>query len=254
MGWLGRSSAVLSILLLGAVSVVPAAAAAKPKTKSAAKHKPKIAPRDTRRGATWKPKAKKGGAYSKHVKGWHDKEDGATSPKDAAGRPKLVLEAINVKETVELVASSDKGEFPEAERQKAARILRDTRHDKETDIDPRLLDLLYDIQRHFDAPSIRVISAYREPKGKSGSRHAQGQAADIVVPGAKDHQVFSYVQAMHGTGAGLYPVSGFVHVDVREASTSWVDNSGPGKASRVKNKRRAKRAPAKHKPAAKKKK
>jgi uncharacterized protein YcbK (DUF882 family) len=246
MGWLGRSLAVLSIFALGAVSVVPPAVA-KPKAKAAAKHKPK---------KQWKPKRKKGGGggYAKHVKGWHDKEEGATAPKDAAGRPKLVLEAINVKETVELVATSDKGEFPDAERQKAARILRDTRHDKETEIDPRLLDLLYEIQKHFEAPSIRVISAFRESKGKSGSRHAKGQAVDIVVPGAKDHEVFSFVQAMHGTGAGLYPVSGFVHVDVREASTSWVDKSGPGQASRVKNKRRAKRAPVKHKPAAKKKK
>lgn len=236
MRGLGRIGAVLSILVCGALVSVPDAEA-KPKPRTAQKSKKK-----------WKPKAKKkggGGGYQKHVKSWHDKEEGAVPPTDAAGRPKLVLEAINVKESVELVATTDQGEFPDAERQKAARILRDTRHDKETEIDPRLLDLLYDIQRHFEAPSIRVISAYREPKGKSGSKHAHGQAADIVVPGVKDHQVFSYVQAMHGTGAGLYPVSGFVHVDVRDASTSWVDSSGPGQPSHMKNKRRAKRTSAK---------
>lgn len=110
MRWLGRISAVLSIFALSAL--VAPTVEAKPKGKAAAKHKPKIAPRDTRRGAKWKPKAKKGGGagYTKHVKSWHDKEEGATPPKDAAGRPKLVLEAINVKETVELAAATDKGE------------------------------------------------------------------------------------------------------------------------------------------------
>ena len=34
-------------------------------------------------------------------------------------------------------------------------------------------------------------------------------------------------------GVGIYPVSGFVHVDVRERSYFWVDTSGPGKRSRV---------------------
>jgi uncharacterized protein YcbK (DUF882 family) len=240
MRWFGRISAVLSIFVCSALVSVPTADA-KPKQKQKTAQKKK-----------WKPGKKKSVGYQKHVKSWHDKEEGAAPVMDVSGRPKLVLQSINVKESVELVAATDTGEFPDAERQKAARILRDTRHDKETEIDPRLLDLLYDIQRHFDAPSIRVISAYRESKGKSGSRHAQGQAADIVVPGVKDHQVFSYVQAKHGTGAGLYPVSGFVHVDVREASTSWVDSSGPGQASKVKHKRRAKRAPAKKQSAKKK--
>jgi hypothetical protein len=35
------------------------------------------------------------------------------------------------------------------------------------------------------------------------------------------------------SGVGVYPVSGFVHVDVREHSYFWVDTSGPGRKSRL---------------------
>src|SRR5262249_37145908 len=34
-------------------------------------------------------------------------------------------------------------------------------------------------------------------------------------------------------GVGIYPVSGFVHVDVRERSYFWVDMSGPRQKNRT---------------------
>ncbi|MFK5065634.1 hypothetical protein, partial [Klebsiella pneumoniae] len=33
-------------------------------------------------------------------------------------------------------------------------------------------------------------------------------------------------------GVGVYPASGFVHVDVRERSYFWLDSSAPGKRNR----------------------
>ena len=33
-------------------------------------------------------------------------------------------------------------------------------------------------------------------------------------------------------GVGIYPVSGFVHLDVRERSYFWSDSSGPGEENR----------------------
>jgi uncharacterized protein YcbK (DUF882 family) len=166
--------------------------------------------------------------YYAQVARWHAKQPGETAPKDAAGRAKLVLESINLRERVELVASKDDGGFSDAELERAAHVLRDSRNDTEHAIDPKLLDLLYALEKHFAAPCIRVVSAYRTPHGKSGSQHSRGHAADVVVPGATDRDVASHARTLGTTGIGLYPVSGFVHVDVRERSHYWVDSSGPG--------------------------
>jgi hypothetical protein len=56
---------------------------------------------------------------------------------------------------------------------------------------------------------------------------------DLVVPGASDSDVAKFAREEGFAGVGIYPVSGFVHVDVRERSYFWVDTSGPGKRSRI---------------------
>jgi hypothetical protein len=95
-----------------------------------------------------------------------------------------------------------------------------------------LIDLLYRVQRRFDAPAVRVISGYRSGGGSDTSRHAHDTAADIVIPGAKDADVAEFARSLGGTGVGLYPRAGYVHVDVREESYFWRDLSGPGQPSR----------------------
>src|SRR5690606_28762797 len=88
-------------------------------------------------------------------------------------------------------------------------------------------------QTHFGAHEIRVVSAYRTPRRGTGSNHGKGRALDLVVPGATDDQVARFARAQGFVGVGVYPVSGFVHVDVRDRSYFWVDRSGPGKRSRI---------------------
>lgn len=195
-----------------------------------AEAKPKARP--TARRAT-------GAAYRAHVQRWHAKDDAARAPLDAQGRPKLVLENINTKERVELESLGDGGGFSEAERARATSVLRDTHRGGDRAADAELLDLLYRLQRHFDAPCVRVVSAYR---AGGASQHARGRAADIVLPGVDDAKLAAYARSLGGTGVGLYPRSGFVHVDVRESPHYWVDWSGPGERSRpVKQKKPAKK-------------
>lgn len=95
-------------------------------------------------------------------------------------------------------------------------------------MDPGVLDLIYDIQLHFKANAIRVISGYRTPGVGGHSNHGRGRAIDFIVPGTSDEDVAKYARARGHTGVGTYPSSGFVHVDVRPVSYYWVDNSGPG--------------------------
>jgi uncharacterized protein YcbK (DUF882 family) len=235
----------LAVAVLLGIGLGPATAAAKPPAKptaSAAK-KSKAKPK-TKRSKTKHARARVPAGYRAHVRRWHERAPDATAPTDASGRDKLVLEAINVGERVELTARSDDGSFDAIEQARAAHLLRDTRLDESGDLEPGLLDLLYRIQRHFDAPCIRVISGYRKAKSSRTSQHSRGHAADIVVPGVSDRELAAYVRSIPKTGVGLYPVSGFVHVDVRDRSHHWVDASGPGQRPRrvVHRQRRARAA------------
>lgn len=168
-------------------------------------------------------------AYRSHVSKWHAREAGAKAPVGASGRPKLVLENVNTKARVELEVLSGDGGFSDTERARARSVLGDSRKNAEREIDAALLDLLYRLQLHFDAPCVRIVSAYR---AGGASQHARGRAADIVIPGVEDAKLAAHARALGGTGVGLYPKSGFVHVDVRERSHYWVDGSGPGERAR----------------------
>jgi hypothetical protein len=131
-----------------------------------------------------------------------------------------------------LNALTDEGGFSEADRERADWVLRDPRTDEAFPIDLELLNVVYRIQRHFAAHSLRVISSYRTPSGKRTSRHGQGKALDIIVPGQTDKAVAEFAQTLGFCGVGLYTNSGFVHVDVRPDSHFWVDSSGPGQRAR----------------------
>jgi uncharacterized protein YcbK (DUF882 family) len=226
---MARSSIAVALLL--ALGLSASSSSAKPKRAPPKKH------------------AMTGAAYKTHVNKWHEKEPGAKAPVNAQGRPKLVLEAINLRERVELEPEGAYGGFSETEQTRAASILRDSRGDREHPVEPGLLDLLYKIQLHFDAPSIRIISGYRTQHGARASQHTLGHAADIVVPGAQDQAVAAYARTLGTTGVGLYPTSGFVHVDVRGSSHYWVDSSGPGAKSKPAKRVASK---SKHKPKPKK--
>jgi hypothetical protein len=100
-------------------------------------------------------------------------------------------------------------------------------------VEPQLLDMLYRIQRHFNAQEIRVMSAYRTPvPGNGQGNHGRGRACDFVVPGAQDQDVARFARELGFVGVGLYPIGSFLHVDVRPQSYFWIDRSGPGHTSR----------------------
>jgi len=166
-------------------------------------------------------------------RGWHAATPGKTAPLCSAGRPKLVLQGLNIPDRVELAAASPRGGFSAEDLDRAAHVLREPSSGNEHPVDPRLLDMIYRLQVRFAAHEIRIISGYRTPRGKGTSNHGRGRAMDIVVPGATDEDVAKFSREQGFSGVGVYPVSGFVHVDIREHSYFWVDTSGPGKRSRI---------------------
>jgi uncharacterized protein YcbK (DUF882 family) len=170
--------------------------------------------------------------YASYVQKWHAPTPGKTPPVDASGRPMLALYALNTNDRAEMMAFSEKGGFSAEALERAAYVLRESHSGNEYPMEPRLLDVVYRIQTHFAAQEIRVVSGYRTPWRRVSSNHAKGRALDIVVPGAKDEDVAKFARELGFVGVGVYPASGFVHVDVRDRSYFWVDASGPGKRNR----------------------
>jgi len=169
--------------------------------------------------------------YREMVRDWHTPpdQDPTTTPE---GRPSLVLEMINTGERLELAPQRDNGGFSADDLARASHALRDHRNDRECTTDARLLDLAYQIEMHFHAKALRIISAFRAPTRRH-SRHGAGRAFDFVVPGARDSEVAQFARSLGFVGVGLYTRSGFVHLDSRDHSYFWVDSSGPGQRGRT---------------------
>jgi hypothetical protein len=141
-------------------------------------------------------------------------------------RPPLVLLAVNGGDTVVLVPQRDDGGFSDADLQRAAVAFSQQSPGKVHPLAPRLLDLVYRSMRHFDAKLVHVVSGYR--RDRAGSRHSQGRAVDMAIEGVANDHLAAYVREFGFVGVGFYPKSGFVHLDVRDASYFWIDDSAPG--------------------------
>ena len=118
-------------------------------------------------------------------------------------------------------------------KRRLQRLLRDRATNREPQLPDNLLWYLYMVGRHFDKP-IHLVSGLRQ-KARKTSRHSQGKAIDFRIPGVSSKTVWRYCKkrlAKKGVGLGWYPTSKFVHLDVREQSYYWIDDSGPGEPSR----------------------
>ncbi|MBI4702433.1 MAG: LysM peptidoglycan-binding domain-containing protein [Deltaproteobacteria bacterium] len=99
-------------------------------------------------------------------------------------------------------------------------------------IHPRLVALVAKVSDTFGTRPIRVVSGYRIESAAVGSRHRVGRAIDLVVESVPNTALCDYVRTLDKVGVGYYPNSHFVHLDVREQWTYWIDRSGPGEPPR----------------------
>jgi LysM repeat protein/uncharacterized protein YcbK (DUF882 family) len=99
-------------------------------------------------------------------------------------------------------------------------------------MDARLIKLLIQVSDKFGGRPIRIVSGYRTRSFFKDSRHKTSRAVDFSVPGVPNEVVRDYVRTFRNAGVGYYPNSTFLHLDVREGSTYWVDYAGPGQAPR----------------------
>ncbi|MBB3544494.1 DUF882 domain-containing protein [Rhizobium sp. BK399] len=110
------------------------------------------------------------------------------------------------------------------------RFLRDWRRNEPARMDPRLLDLVWEVYGKSGARDyIHVVSAYRSPTTNNmlrsrsrssgvakSSQHMLGKAMDFYIPGVKLATLRALAMQKQEGGVGYYPRSGspFVHLDV----------------------------------------
>ncbi len=104
-------------------------------------------------------------------------------------------------------------------------FLRDFRTGDSHLMDPKLLDVLFDVQVAADRDDeFQVISGYRSPQTNASLRdkshgvaehslHMQGQAIDIRLTGYNTRKLRDLARALQRGGVGYYADSDFVHVD-----------------------------------------
>jgi len=155
-------------------------------------------------------------------------------PIDPEHAPPLRLKLARSRETHEIRVFDGDGHL----RHDALAELRDVLFDPRTGIDHpihwRLATLLVAVEAHFPGSVIEVVSGYRNvSRHTDRSNHTRGRAIDmrVVVDGERvdNRRVFELLRASFAeVGVGYYPNGTFVHLDVRDRATIWVDYSGAG--------------------------
>ncbi len=143
----------------------------------------------------------------------------------AEGRPrKLAFYNLHTEEKLSATYWADGG-YVADELGAIDHLLRDFRTGSVHTIDPKLLDLLYSLDRSLgSAQPFHVISGYRSPHTNavlhaksngvaSHSLHMVGKAIDIRLPGRSLADLRNAALALRSGGVGYYPKSDFVHVD-----------------------------------------
>jgi uncharacterized protein YcbK (DUF882 family) len=136
----------------------------------------------------------------------------------------FVVQLVNTGEELEVKLNLATWEVDAEGYRRLRHLMRCQRTTAETPIDPRLIDLLYRISQRT-GQKILLVSGFRAPMYSLAtlSYHTRGMAADIRIPGMTPLMVRDLAMSMGVRGIGYYPVSGFVHVDVRDQFTTWID-------------------------------
>lgn len=161
----------------------------------------------------------------------------------------LWLRSENLQEEVRVDLYNEDGSYNEESLAALDNIFRCKRSKEVRAMDPRLYDQLSRIQDHFEGKQIEVVSGFRNVD-RDSSRHFHASAIDIRVKGESVRSMYAYAQSLDrgGMGIGIYPNSGFIHVDFRapgEASYRWTDYSGPNSGKKVKKRPAGRTARAK---------
>ena len=119
----------------------------------------------------------------------------------------------------------ENGEYVDTALEKVNRFLKDFRTGDVAEMDPKLLDILYELRTELGSnETYEVISAYRSPRTNEmlrangsgvarNSQHLLGTAIDVRLRGTKTKVLRDTALGMQRGGVGYYEKSDFVHLD-----------------------------------------
>jgi uncharacterized protein YcbK (DUF882 family) len=147
------------------------------------------------------------------------------SPFKYTGDGRLVLSDPQTGESISVVYRTRDGRYEDAALDAIDYTLRCHGKGEEFPISLKLVELVDFLQDHFGADRVSVVSGYRSPEYNEhlrhtlrrvahDSRHLQGMAMDILLPGVSKQQLTAFAETLRSGGVGDYSDSRFVHIDV----------------------------------------
>ncbi|MCP4603076.1 MAG: YcbK family protein [Proteobacteria bacterium] len=151
-------------------------------------------------------------------------------PRYREGFRDLTVYAVNLGERIRVFPFFPDGNLDPEAVDELTQLFQDKDSGAVHPLNPRLIKLIYKLTDHFKARQVNLISGFREAAESGGEGHHNlGQAADIMIPGVPLAVLARRARRLGFVGVGFYPVSGFIHLDIRDnRSFFWVDRSGPG--------------------------
>jgi uncharacterized protein YcbK (DUF882 family) len=140
-----------------------------------------------------------------------------------------VIHAVARGEEFKIRVKDSRGHIPTATLKAFERMMR--QGNATHAVDPRLVALVSIVSSHFGGKPIEVVSGYRAfspTQYTAHSNHNFGKALDFRVRGVPNETLRDFCRTLRNAGCGYYPNSTFVHLDVRDTKTFWIDYSHPG--------------------------
>lgn len=235
-------SLALCFALVGAAAV-PGEAYAGPKSKKSKKVK---VCKEVTKGKGKKAKRKKQCSYVAEFSGHGVKKDQLRTEPLPRPSGDLWVHSRNVQLEAKVNIYRPDGGYDEEVLAQLDEVFRCKRSNETRAVDPRLYEHLSRISDHFGGAKIEIVSGFRFTE-RNSSRHHHASAMDIKIEGVSIRELHDFAETLDagGMGIGIYPNSGFVHVDLRapgEPSYRWVDRSYPdgGGSSKGKKSKKSK--------------
>lgn len=152
------------------------------------------------------------------------------APAVRVGRRTLCLHNINTGERFDGAYWAD-GAYVRDALKRLNVLLRDHRGNAVGRMDPRLLDVLWQVQQRLDScEPYEIICGFRSRRTNAAKRaasrgvakdsyHTKGMAVDVRLPGRDLGGIAEQAMAMRTGGVSVYRRSGFVHLDTGPVRT-----------------------------------
>jgi uncharacterized protein YcbK (DUF882 family) len=180
--------------------------------------------------------------------------------KDALDKPSgdVWLRAVNLHAEVRANIYKSDGTFDDETLAMLDELFRCNATGEVRAVNAKLYEHLSRIHDQFSGKPVEIVSGFRFAE-RDSSRHFHASAMDVRVPGVSPSELKKFAESLDqgkdgpdgGMGIGIYPTSGFVHIDFRapgDPSFRWTDWSGPNSS---KKKKPAKKSPGRTQPARK---